>query len=43
MNVQTVFIIVALVCFILAACNVPAPVNFVGLGLSFYMGALLLR
>ncbi len=44
MNIQTIFIVLALVSFSIAAIGVPvARVNLVALGLAFYMAALLIR
>lgn len=42
MTLATIFLIVALICFILAAFNVPAgPISMIGLGLAFVVAAQL--
>lgn len=38
---NTLLIILSLICFVLAVCGVPVKVNLVALGLAFYMIALL--
>lgn len=37
-----ILLLVALVCFVLAAFNVSAPVNLVGLGLAFWVLTVLI-
>jgi hypothetical protein len=40
---NTVFLVVALICFLAAAVNVVSPrVNLIALGLAFWIGSLLL-
>lgn len=34
-----ILLIVALICFLLSAFNVPAPVNLTALGLAFWVAA----
>lgn len=41
MSLFLIFIIVALICFILASIPIPSRVNLIAVGLAFYMLALL--
>jgi len=43
MNISMILLILALISFLLAAFNVPSRVNFVGLGLAFWVLTLLIR
>jgi hypothetical protein len=41
-TLDLVLLVLALVCFVLAACQVPSPrVNLLALGLVFYVGSVL--
>lgn len=42
MTLVTVLLILALVCFVLAAFNIGAPVNLTALGLAFLTAVLLI-
>ena len=43
MTVGTILLVLALICFVLAACGVPlGPVSTVALGLAFWVLAVLL-
>ena len=41
--IGTVFLVIALVCFLLGAANIPAPrINLVALGLAFWVLSILI-
>lgn len=42
MTIATVLIIIAFICFVLAAFGVATPLNLTALGLAFITGAVLL-
>jgi hypothetical protein len=41
MTIATLFLLVALILFIIAACNVPSRINLVATGLAFATAAVL--
>lgn len=41
MSIHIILLVLALVCFIVAACNVPSRVNLVALGLAFWVATFL--
>jgi hypothetical protein len=43
MSISLLCLILALICFILAACSVPVPrVNLIALGLAFWVAAVMI-
>jgi hypothetical protein len=40
--IGTVLLVIALVCFLLAAANIPTRVNLIALGLAFWVLSLLI-
>jgi hypothetical protein len=42
MSISLIFLVVAFICFLCAACNVPSRVNLIALGLAFWVLSLLI-